>query len=368
MILDSEKIMRKLLLILFMGLFCVSSLQADSATIKVGVTLPLSGRLAYVGQDIKRGMELAIEESSTNTLIFKTIYEDNKHLARDAASTAHKLLQVDDVDVLVSLWDMADVVAPLAEKKQVPHLAIRWNPHIAEEYSYTVTVESTYQSYMDSMIAMLTSQKLSKVGLLTEEAQGWILASDYFQKTAPTRGIEVSGDERYASDMSDHRSVVLRLLQTKPDLIILLSNSPHTEILIQRIRELAPKQKLTGYFENTEQPLLVEGIPFVSQFEAADWFKNKFQKRYNEPFKARAPQAYDIIHLLALLHKDSGNKLDGGHIMKALRKIHDVEGASGTLNVSASGSIESECVWKRFVKGKPQVLNTADISSEHAGL
>lgn len=347
---------------LFFILVTVLGAAAESPPIKIGLTLPLSGRLAYVGKDIREGVQLAVKEAED--VRFETIFEDNQHQAALAVGTAKKLLDIDKVDVLVSLWDMADPIAPLAEKAKVPHLSIRWNPHIAERFDYTFTVESTYKSYVDKLVELFKAKHLTKVALLTEEGEGWILASDYLHELAKTNGIEIVAEERYQSEVADFRALVLRILRKKPKIVLLLSNPPNTEILTKRIREANPDQELTGYFEYTESPELYEGVIFVSQFAAAPWFDAKFRKEYGHTFKARAPQAYDIINLITKAQTNSSSNVLGDELIEALSKMHDVDGAAGKLIFSSKRVIESECVYKTFSNGK---LQTVDISNIRAG-
>jgi len=138
--------------------------------IRIGATLPLTGSLAIAGNDTQRGIELALEEFRSPELALEVVFDDNQHNAKQAVSSAQKLLDVDQVNFIISMWDMADVIAPLAERKQVPHMAIRWNPHIAEQYRYTFTVESTYKSYVDSLLHLLQKESVQSVVLLTEDA------------------------------------------------------------------------------------------------------------------------------------------------------------------------------------------------------
>jgi ABC-type branched-subunit amino acid transport system substrate-binding protein len=116
----------------------------NSREFKIGVSAPLSGDLARIGEDVRRGLELAIKDFSDSNVQFTLFIEDDQYKGVQAASAAKKLLHVDKVDAIISLWDMSEVIAPVAEKMQTPHFAIRWNPHIAEKYSYTMTIESTY--------------------------------------------------------------------------------------------------------------------------------------------------------------------------------------------------------------------------------
>ena len=352
---------RNLLVIILTFLVC-SNVHAEKVKYTIGASLPLSGRLSYIGEDIRRGLKLAVDEFSNQNFGYELIFEDNQHKGKLAATTAQKLLNIDKVDIVISLWDMADVIAPLTEQKQTPHLSIRWNPHIAENHKYTITVESTYRSYIDKTLELLEKLKAKKVGILTEEAEGWILASDYLKKTVRDHKIEIVGDERYPVDNPDHRGIVMRLLNKKPDIVVLLSNPPHTEILVQRIKEASPKQRFTGYFEYTDQPELIEGVPFAAQFAVAPWFEKVFESRFGTAMKARASHAYDIIKLISVVQGTSTKKLSGSELMARLGTIKNVPGASGTLNVSDTRTIESACVFKIVRNGKFEVIGLEELA------
>ena len=321
--------------------------QPHPVQITIGATLPLTGSLATIGEDIRQGMQLATEDFSTADATLTGIYDDNQQAAKQAIVSAKKLLDVDRVDALVSLWNIADVVAPLAEQKKIPHFAIRWDPNISKKFKYTFTVESTYQSYDESLLALLKDQGVRTVSLVTEEGQGWILAGDYLKERAKNFGITVLGDEHYIPDgLPEYKALLLRVLQKKPDVVVMLTNPPHTESLIKQMRETSPKQKFTGYFEIVSDPSLVEGIPFTAQFNVADWFVDKFRKRFGAAPRSRAAQAYDIVHLIALSAAQSHAKPTMESLAVAVKSPEFKTGAVGPLSLGNEKAIESQCVWK----------------------
>ena len=324
--------------------------QAD--TLRIGATLPLTGRLAHAGEDIRRGLELAVSDFSQKKLQYEVLYEDNQHEPKQAAVTANRLVKINQVDLIVSLWDMADVVAPIAEQAQIPHIAIRWDPDITKQYEFTFTHENTYRTYIDSLIKMLIDFDFRKVSLITEEAQGWILGSQYFEQAAAQHAIDIASSEFFPQHESNFRTIIARALQNKPDIVVILSNPPYTQILLRRLGEMAPNQAVTGYLEIIEEKNLIEGIPFVSLFEAEDWFKEKFYKRYHENFKIRAPQAYDIVLLLDKAHQGYTTKLTGPKLLNALKSITDFRGASGHSQINVTRNIQSSCVLSLVFGGK----------------
>lgn len=332
-------------LIISLVVIGIGTACADPTVVKIGATLPLTGRLAIAGQDARQGIELAIREFSSPSVKLEVVFDDNQHDAKMAVSSARKLLDIDKVNVLISMWDMADVVAPMAEQKKVAHLAVRWNPHITEKYNYTFTFESTYKSYIDSLLALLKKSGIESVAAITEEGQGWILSADYLAQAGPASGIKMVGDERYAPDTADFRTIILRAIRNKPQMVVLLSNPPYTESLITQLKQSAPGQKFTGYFEIID-PKLVEEIPFPAQFEVENWFAKKFGEQFGNPPRSRAAQVYDIIHLVALATQKSGMLPTPEAIMSALASLPAGSGATGELISSAPRVVESKCVWK----------------------
>ena len=333
--------------IIFILIFLISTtVYGEKIKILIGATLPLTGRLAIAGEDTKRGIELAIKEFSNDNVTIKAIYEDNQHITREAISTANKLINFDKVDIILSMWDMSDIVAPLAEQRKIPHFAIRWNPDITKKYKYTFTMESTYQSYIDSLLKLLKHLNVKTVGLITEEGQGWILASNDFKSKGAKYNIIVTREENFVPTDNDYKSVILRTLKNKPDMLVIFSNPPHTENIIKQIKELSPLQGFTGYFEIIN-PSLINEIPFVAQFEVADWFSNKFKNYYNDLPKSRSAQAFDIIQLVSLSAEETRLKPTIESLSSTIVKFIDSQkGAGGELTRKKPKVIENICVWK----------------------
>lgn len=340
-----------------------SPVLAEEVTLKVGFSLPLTGQLAHVGEDIKRGVELGLEGEPKTKIGFQVIYDDNQHDPKQAVTSARKMLLIDKVDVIVSVWDMADVIAPIAEKTHTPHISIRWDPDIVKKYEYTMTFETTFKSYVDSQIKLLHSLGAHTVGLLSGENQGWVLAQEYFLKVAKQTHIRIVADEVFSTEEYDHRSMISRVLAKSPDFVVVFANPPHSEILVRRIREQAPQQQITGYFETVEKPEYIEGIPFVVQFEAAGWFQNQFKNHYGAEFQSRAPQGYDIILLLRTAYADYNTKLPPKALISELSHIQNLHGASGVLNANNTKNFENVPVW-RIVRGQKLEEFNPSLGSE----
>lgn len=323
---------------------------AEPFVYKIGAILPLSGPVAFAGEDIRKGLELAAE--TTRDIKFEFQYEDSQLNGKRAANAANLFTTQRKVDLIISLWDTAEPVAAIAERAKVPHISIRWNPHVADKFYYTFTVESTYKSYVLAQLKLLQKLGIKTVAMISQESEGWGLAYRFFQDNAPQYGIQVVSAQEYVPDTQDFKSIITKALSKKPEYILLNSFVPDTQTLVTRINEAAPGQKILGYFDGDDAKPLFEGRPYVSQYAPAPWFEKMFTDRYHDTIKTRAPQAYDIIKVIALLHKDRTQKLSANEFVEALKKLDNFPGASGTLSTHGGKTIESECAYSIVKEGK----------------
>lgn len=93
-------------------------------------------------------------------------------------------------------------------------------------------------------------------------------------------------------------------------------------------------------------------MPFVAQLEPEAWFVKKYSDAYKAPIKSRAPQAYDVLALIAHAYKGKKSKMSGKDLVAQLTHTKNFPGASGVLNAHGTRSIEMNCVWKKVKDGK----------------
>ncbi len=89
--------------------------KSKSDTIRVGVILPLSGQYASIGEGIRNAMKLS-NNSSTE---IQFIFEDDKYDAKTGLSAYRKLVDLDSVDIIVSISSPTiEIIKPLINKNK----------------------------------------------------------------------------------------------------------------------------------------------------------------------------------------------------------------------------------------------------------
>lgn len=96
--------------------------SSSKPVIKIGATLPLTGDAAEAGQAVKAGLEMTLENLKKKNLKYDyvLIYEDNQMNGHKTATTTNKLIMVDNVHVIMTMWGlMSNVAANITKDKNI---------------------------------------------------------------------------------------------------------------------------------------------------------------------------------------------------------------------------------------------------------
>ncbi|MCI5066466.1 ABC transporter substrate-binding protein [bacterium] len=347
--------MKKLLSLTFILLMPIIGL---CDTVKIGVIVPLTGNMTFVGEDVKNGFLLAQERKSDSQHNYQIIFEDNALDLKRTASAAQKLLHVDQVDVVVSLWPpAARVVAPMAERAKVLHYTIAWDPAIAEEYHYTLSHQSMVDSHVRETLNLLEKKKFKTAAFFQLNEAGFNIGTDVMLSEAENYGVEFIEKVIFDPSQKNFRSEITKAASKNPDVYLIWAVYPETEIIIKQLREQGINTPVTGFFDVVQNYELIEGTTFVSEISATEKFQKLYRERFKQEFKLKAPNAYDIFNLLVRSYETSPErKLDADSVITQLKSIENFPGAVGKISIDSSGNSEYPAVWHKVVNGKIKVL------------
>lgn len=351
-------------LIFIILLFNSSFLVADSGKFKIGVVLPLSGNLSFIGKDVQRGMLLAKKDLASISTI-RLIFEDGKYDTNTSLRAAKKLIQVDKVHALVSLWDMADIVATVSEKFRIPHLAIRWNSEVAINNEYTFTFEATYQTVVREQVGLLKDLGFKSISILASQDKSTVNALNETIKVCKEEGIKVNYSKLISEFDESFNTFLLRAVKSESDVVMFWFFPPYIELSLKKSKAFKMKAMPFGMFNDIpkEEKHLVNGLPFVRMYKPNKVFTKKFITEYGENYHLRAPHGYDVTMLLAnAFSLTPNNSTISKQIIGYLNSIKDYQGVTGLLNVNKNKSIETG-VYRAIVEnGKVRDLNQSDIA------
>ncbi|MCY4416534.1 MAG: ABC transporter substrate-binding protein [Chloroflexi bacterium] len=230
----------------------------SSEPFRVGVMESLTGPGETYGNVSVQAKQLAVDEINAaggiNGRMLELIIEDSKCAAQDAITAYNKLTDVDGVKIILGTSCSGAMLgaAPLAEADGVILFSgLATNPDIAHAGDYIFrTSMNDLQVGIDTANVIWSdgARKLATITETTDYAEG-------VRRVTAERFVELGGqivaEERYASDITDFRTQLTKIIGANPDAIHIAAQAEFSGgTVVKQVREL-------GY----EGPLYSEIVP-----------------------------------------------------------------------------------------------------------
>ena len=218
----------------------------------IGVMESVTGPGETYGNVAVQAKQMAVDEINAaggiNGRMLEIIVEDSKCNAQDSITAYRKLTDVDGVKIILGTSCSGAMLgaAPLAEEDGVILFSgLATNPDIANagDYIFRTSMSDTQVGIDTGNV--LWADGVRRLGTITE-------ATDYAEGVRRTvvaqfeeRGGQVVGAERYASDVTDFRSQLTKLMGEDPDAIHIAAQSEFSGgTIVKQVRELGFEGRL----------------------------------------------------------------------------------------------------------------------------
>ena len=174
------KLLILLALTVFPAFFSRLGMALDKPTVRFGAIVPLSGDMALHGVEIQRSMLMALEAEARpgNHYDYKIVFEDNGLALARSVSAAQKLISIDKVETVLTLWPpSAGAVLPFTERAQVLHYTIAWDPELARKNKFLLSHQCMVDEIARSTLRLLRREGKMRVAFLHMEEAGFNLGA-----------------------------------------------------------------------------------------------------------------------------------------------------------------------------------------------
>ena len=341
--------------------------SSSKPTIKIGVTLPLTGDVAMLGQSSKKALDLAhakLSERKDLKYNYELVYEDDQFKPTVGVTTATKLTNIDKVSVLMSFGSpVGNVVSAFAEKAKVPHMNFfASDSHVADgAYNFLHYTPA----YEDSRVAL---EEMKKRGIKSivffgqYDNPGVAAIINAFEKDVKSTDIKVLSTQKFTTGTRDFRTHISNVKNLNPDIYVLEASSPEIEVVTKQLREAGIKAPVTSIeaIEFSDQLSLFEGAWYVNAADPEKWFIDSFTAKYGEIPKFGAANGYDSLNIIVQAVEaigDGKSVPSRDEIREGLAQIKTFDGALGKgLSVDANGQVISKAVIRMIKDGKPMTV------------
>ena len=220
--------------------------DGDEDPFVIGVMESVTGPGQTYGNVAVQAKQMAVDEINAaggiNGRMLEVIIEDSKCAAQDSITAYRKLTDVNGVKIILGTSCSGAMLgaAPLAEEDGVIMFSgLATNPDIADAGDYIFrTSLSDLQLGIDTGNVLWAdgARRLATITEATDYAEGVRRTTvEQFQK----RGGELVAEERYASDVTDFRTQLTKLLNEDPDALHIAAQSESSGgTIVKQAREL----------------------------------------------------------------------------------------------------------------------------------
>jgi len=337
---------------------------AYAESYKIGTILSTTGPAAFLGEDMKAGMEIAIDEINAAGGIdgekLEWVFYDAESQTNKALGATRRLLSQDRVDILVGGGNMsgiAQAMVPLAQRMETPFISTEGaasivNPAKDREWIFKSTVDDS--QVFARLADYFKKEGIQKVALLYDTSGFGQAAADELRASAAKLGIEATFEAFGPAD-TDLTPQLTRIKNSDAQAVICWTVTPAGVIFIKQAKQLGlGDRKLIHSYgfvsqrymelagEDAKDVLLVSvKFPVGQDLPDSDPLKKqilelteKFQKRYNRAPNQYVAQTYDAIYLAAEGLRQGGD--DKEKVRDAIESIENYHGVGGVFNFSPS--------------------------------
>ncbi|HLC32761.1 MAG TPA: ABC transporter substrate-binding protein [Candidatus Nanoarchaeia archaeon] len=330
---------------------------SQNNVVKIGYIGPLSGPSAVLGMDAIKAIEIAADEAKSQGIDVQVIAEDDQYMTSKTVTAYNKLVNVDDVDVLlVSTYGGLFAIADQARADGVVVVdVLDCNDEIGVLPDPVFCVATHTESIGYVLADYANNNGMTKVAVLYGTKDRFMgLVKEAFKARFAGTLLE----ESYAPDADDFKTVLTKFKEENVDAIGLFGYD-ETGLAMKQARELGINAQFFATGTVTSPSLqqasagAVQGTVFGYWESSADnpngaEFERKFQTLVGRPpiLPLTTHPAYDAARLVIAASQQ-------GSLVSGLYKTNKFEGAVGTVSMDSDGTIKIPERAFKLENGKP---------------
>ncbi len=338
--------------ILAAACLALSGAPALAQDVVLGAVLPLSGASATLGDDQRRGIEVAVDQINEKGGVLggqklRVIVEDSGGRAPSALDAAKKLVTVDNVPVVIGEYS-SGITIPVGQylvQEGRVHLNIGSSSGKIRdlgEGSFSLIGLDNVSSGFAAQDVIDNNWKKAAV-IVPNNAYGQGVA-DEFQKAFTALGGEVVSTVLYTEGQTTYRRELQQMERGEPDVYVYSAYGKEAATVNREAYELGLTSTpwyaiYLSMCTSDADPQFVQGqygldLNYVGPDGAA--YEAAYKAKYNEPFKTSFNgYGYDAV-MMAAAAIDKAGSTEPKAIAAALKEIgNGYKGATGDITFDA---------------------------------
>jgi branched-chain amino acid transport system substrate-binding protein len=301
---------------------------AAPSVIPIGAVVPLTGKYAAGGEQIKNGYELAIADINKDggpmvkafgkrIPLKLTLLDD----ASDATNTTQRMETLyNENQVIAYLSDYASdlniAAAGIAEKNKTPYLGVAFSVYSVHTkgYKYLFSPFPKSPSVAAELFKMIDTlnPKPTKYAIFAEKTDWGAELDSLWQKEIKARNFQLVADEQYAPGATDYTQMITKARDGGAEVVLTLPSAPDGMAIVKQMKELGLNPKL-GFFvraadglswgtnlgKDGDYVINSPGWNPAVKFPGVAQLLQAHQQKYGKSAEATTGPAYAVVQILA---------------------------------------------------------------------
>ena len=331
------------------------SAAAGTEPIKIAIIGAMTGTNAILGDWMKKGVTLAIEQQNAKGGIqgrqIQLIIYDDQANPTTSVGLAQKVATEDKV---MAAWattnsnsTMADI--PIFQSYKIPQLTFGTFVNITQQGSaYIFRQCPAGPAYEDPLIDYLVKQGKTKFAIIGDNSAYGKGETSYQTAALKRNNLTPLDTEAYGIDDKDFTGQLTKILQTQPEVLLLAASEVAGGLVAKQARQLGFTGIIAGgsamatpKFTETAGDA-AEGVYFTSPYPGNDAnertraFAAAYKARWGEDAEEHGANSYDGASML-LLAMSKANPLTPENVAAEMHKISGYQGLQGVFTYDATG-------------------------------
>lgn len=352
------------LVLIFLAISSRQNNRLETKTIKIGAIASMTGAYASVGENTKKGIDLAVNEINKNGGVLgkpiEIVYQEYPGDDQKVAVTAFYKLVNSGVNLIIgpSLTSTGSALAPLA----VSNKALLLSPAIGSE-KFAEANENTFSVWppdkngVSKLAELVFNKGLKKVAVIGSQQEWERQMALYFKEDFEKLGGVVTDIELPLITDKDLRTQAFKIKESNPEAVI-FTNYGETSYAAKRIHEVGIDVPFfsvlldEGAISNANGAL--EGTIYVTSYTPTPEFVSAYKAFYNAEPQFPADTSYDSVMVLVKAIEDAKG-IDAAKVVRKLSEISSFKGASGTFGFDATGAAVKTPAYYIVKNGKSEL-------------
>ena len=373
--------------------FCFPS-TVPAQGIKVGAVVPLTGRYAALGGQVKTGYETGVQHinaaggvsiGGTKQPIELTLLDDES----DPTKTVARLETLAAQGVVAYLGgagsDLHGAAASIADKNKIPYLGVAFAFHGIHKQGlrylfspFPKSPDLTRETFvfLDAMIP--AAQRPRKVALFLERTDWGKEMGTGWEGLAKKHGYQIVARGEYAPGSKDFSDLILRAKSASAESVLAVPSPPDGMSIVKQMKELDFNPKVNLFIRAPDPPVwsqnlgkdgdyvvLSPGWHFAAKYPKVKELNEAHQKLFNRPADPLVGPAYACLQILADA-LTRAKTVDRNKLRDAIAATN-MTTVVGPVKFRSDGTGEVKVFFQQWLKGKQELVWPKDFATAPFG-